>query len=210
MKVEKLVKDLFKNHSVLAVVLGAVVLVYFLDNYSKGKGTFGMASSAGSFETPAGFSDQGGSLGDVPNVQNGPGGSAANCCGGGSNYGPAAPLGYNGANATVSGVKTNQHGLPPSCSRQQVTNPKELLPRGGGDGKFSMMNPEGAGNVNDVSLLRAGYHIGINTVSSSLRNANLQLRSEPPNPQLQIGPWNTSTIGPDFNRKPLEIGCGPL
>ena len=41
MKVEKLVKDLFKNHSVLAVVLGAVALVYFLDNYSKGKGTFG-------------------------------------------------------------------------------------------------------------------------------------------------------------------------
>ena len=68
MKVEKLVKDLFKNHSVLAVVLGAVVLVYFIDNYSKGKGTFGMTSSSGSFETPAGFSDQGGSLGDVPNV----------------------------------------------------------------------------------------------------------------------------------------------
>ena len=47
------------------------------------------------------------------------------------------------------------------------------------------MNPMGAGDVKDVSLLRAGYHIGINTVGQSLRNANLQLRSEPANPQLQ-------------------------
>ena len=48
------------------------------------------------------------------------------------------------------------------------------------------MNPMGAGDVANVSLLRAGYHIGINTVGQSLRNANLQLRSEPANPQLKL------------------------
>ena len=69
------------------------------------------------------------------------------------------------------------------------------------------MNPMGAGDVANVSL-RAGYHIGINTVGQSLRNAN-QLRSEPANPQLNVGPWNTSTIGPDFNRRPLEIDVVP-
>ena len=67
----------------------------------------------------------------------------------------------------------------------------------------------GAGDLKNVNLLQAGYHIGIDTVGQSLRNANLQLRSEPPNPQLNVGPWNNTTIEPDFNRRPLEIGCGP-
>ena len=69
------------------------------------------------------------------------------------------------------------------------------------------MNPAGAGDIQNVSLLKAGYHIGINTVGQSLRNANLQLRSEPANPQLNVGPWNQTTIGPDLNRRALEVGC---
>ena len=66
----------------------------------------------------------------------------------------------------------------------------------------------GSGDLKNVSLLKAGWHIGINTVGQSLRNANLQLRSEPPNPQLSTGPWNQSTISADMQRRPLEIGCG--
>jgi len=54
--------------------------------------------------------------------------------------------------------------------------------------------------------LKAGYHYGIDTIGSSLRNANLQIRSEPPNPQVYVGPWQNSTITPDFMRVPLEIG----
>lgn len=125
----------------------------------------------------------------------------------GSNYAPSSPLGQNSAPASAEGVGTSVHGLPPSCSQQQVVDPKELLPKDN-NSEFSQLNPMGAGDLQDVSLLKAGYHIGINTVGNSLRNANMQLRSEPANPQLQIGPWNNSTIGPD-NRRPLEIGCGP-
>ena len=55
-------------------------------------------------------------------------------------------------------------------------------------------------------MLKAGHHIGINTVSSSLRNANLQLRSEPPNPTGAVGPFNQSTIEPDTLRTPMELG----
>ena len=40
----------------------------------------------------------------------------------------------------------------------------------------------------------------------SLRNANRQLRSEPANPQVKVSPWLQSTIEPDTDRKPLEIG----
>ena len=45
--------------------------------------------------------------------------------------------------------------------------------------------------------------MGINTVGTSLRNANLGLRAEPANPQTQVGPWMQTTIAPDTIRKPL-------
>ena len=108
--------------------------------------------------------------------------------------------------ASVSGMMTNDHGLPPSCTKQPVVDPRELLPKDTNT-KFSQMNPAGAGDIQNVSLLRAGYHIGINTVGQSLRNANLQLRSEPANPQVEAGPWNQTTIGPDLQRRALEVGC---
>jgi len=44
----------------------------------------------------------------------------------------------------------------------------------------------------------------VNTVGQSLRNANYQLRSEPPNPQVQVGPWMQTTIEPDLQRRPME------
>ena len=50
------------------------------------------------------------------------------------------------------------------------------------------------GDLENVSLLKAGSHIGINTVGNSLRNANLQLRAEPANPKGDVGPWMQSTI----------------
>jgi hypothetical protein len=45
-------------------------------------------------------------------------------------------------------------------------------------------------------------------VGSSLRNANLQLRSEPIIPKTNTGPWNNTTIEADTYRRALEIdGC---
>ena len=109
-------------------------------------------------------------------------------------------------NASVSGIATSSFGMPPSCAKQAVVDPRQLLPNDSNN-SFSQMNPAGAGDIQNVSLLKAGYHIGINTVGQSLRNANLQLRSEPANPQLNIGPWNQSSIGPDLSRRALEVGC---
>ena len=57
-------------------------------------------------------------------------------------------------------------------------------------------------------MLDAGFHVGVNTIGQSLRNANQQLRSEPPNPQVQVSPWQMSSIGPDLLRRPLEDGAG--
>ena len=74
------------------------------------------------------------------------------------------------------------------------------------DSKWARINPSGGGNMSDQNFLTAGYHVGVNTVGQSRRNANLQLRSELPNPQNAVGPWMISTIEPDLRQNTLEIG----
>ena len=118
---------------------------------------------------------------------------------------PAQPLGQNSEVGNANGMSTDSYGLPPSCAKQQVVDPKDLLPKDA-NSEFSKLNPAGSGDLQNVNLLKSGHHIGINTVGQTLRNANLQLRSEPANPQLNTGPWNKSTITGDNMRRTLEIG----
>lgn len=54
------------------------------------------------------------------------------------------------------------------------------------------------------NFLEVSKQIGIDTQGSSLRNANYQLRADPPNPRVSVGPWMNSTIEADLLRKPLE------
>jgi hypothetical protein len=119
---------------------------------------------------------------------------------------PSDPNG-NEVFANANGVQTSMPGVPSSCSQPSIQNPAELLPKDS-NSQWAQLNPSGKGDLANVNLLKAGYHIGIDTVGQSLRNANLQIRSEPPNPQLNVGPWNNTTISPDFMRPPLEIGSG--
>ena len=71
------------------------------------------------------------------------------------------------------------------------------------------MNPVSTGASNlPQDLLQAGSMIGVDTVGQTLKNPNLQLRSEPAIPKQQVGPWNNSTVEPDLSRVPLELGCG--
>ena len=107
----------------------------------------------------------------------------------------------------MQGTQTSMPGLPTSCSKPNIQNPAELLPKDA-NSQWASLNPNGKGFLSNINLLNAGFTIGIDTIGSSLRNANLQIRSEPVNPQLNVGPWNQSTITPDFMRPPLEIGCG--
>ena len=117
-------------------------------------------------------------------------------------------LGGNEVFASANGAQTSMPGLPSSCSSNSIQNPAELLPKDT-NSQWAQLNPSGKGELANVNLLKAGYHIGIDTIGQTLRNANLQERSEPPNPQLSVGPWNQSTIEPDFMRVPLELGSGP-
>lgn len=220
MKLLKTLKKIGSNHMVLLTIAVAAVLIYYVNYYSLHKGLItdtmgqGMDQQAmEAVEKPRGRGPASILNPPYPPTQaetNVAGGSFATCCGQSTAARPSAPLGQNEGPSSVKGLRTNIHGLPPSCTRQQVADPSQLLPKDNNN-QFSKMNPMGAGDVANVSLLKAGYHIGINTVGQSLRNANLQLRSEPANPQLNTGcPWNISTIGPDLSRRPLEIGCGPF
>jgi hypothetical protein len=190
LKVPKMGKKSMVN---LLLGIGAVVILVFLFNkYSMGKG-----------------------MKKEPMAGNGSSRAAARkkyyqeASGGNGSVQPAAP-GDNEQFATVANStqgNTASQGIPPSCSSQPAMNPSDLLPNDE-NSSWSQLNPGGSGALQDVNLLSAGALIGIDTVGNTLRNANLQERSEPPNPQLNVGPWNNTTIAPDTMRVPLEIGCG--
>jgi hypothetical protein len=93
---------------------------------------------------------------------------------------------------------------PAGCYPRDQLTATELLPKDA-NSVWAQQNPLGPGSLKGKNFLSAGALVGINTVGQSMKNANLQLRSEPPNPQVPISIFNNSTIEPDFNRRPLEI-----
>lgn len=112
---------------------------------------------------------------------------------------------------TQSGEQAQEATLPKVTNsnaqyNSQVANPADLLP----SDVNSNINNVLAGNQNGVAvpdMLEAGYHIGLDTVGQTLRNANQQLRSDPYIPKKDVCGWNQSTIEPDIARVPLELGA---
>ena len=129
---------------------------------------------------------------------------------------PIAGMGNSNGNGGPSGVPSNGKGAAditgfvtdnrqfPGFPEDQLTA-EDLLPTERSD-MFEQLHPKGQGPLADRNFLTSGFHIGINTVGQSLRNANRQLRSDPPNPQVKLSPWNNTTISSDINRRPFEIG----
>ena len=93
---------------------------------------------------------------------------------------------------------------PANCYPKNQLAPQELLPADP-NSKWAQVNPQSAGDIAGKNFLNAGALIGVNTVGQSQRNASWDLRSEVPNPQVQVSPWMQSTIAPDLQRRPLEI-----
>jgi len=179
-------KDISKSvKSMPLLCVGLVVLVIALLFYNKQKGSFlsGMRNESRESESDNNVEENTG----VQDVQ------------------PANPVGMNSGPGSATGLRTITSGVPENCLTRATSNPSELLPKDNND--WGTMSPNGEGDLENVSLLKAGHHMGIDTIGSTLRNANLQLRSEPPNPQTQVSPWLNSTIQPDLMRVPLELGC---
>jgi hypothetical protein len=174
-------KKLFNDHGVVSVIV-LIVVLYALSTY------YSYFSSKGTHSSSEGAELM------KPENKNSAGAS-----------GPVAPAGIQPADE-----KPNEYSLvneiqtmaPPTAGASS-----DLLPIDGNN-QWSQLSPAGAGELQGINLLKSGYHIGIDTIGQTLRNANLQIRSEPPNPQINVGPWNQSTISPDLMRVPLELGCG--
>jgi len=119
---------------------------------------------------------------------------------------PAGPSGTNADYAKVQGIQTSSAGLP-ACDKKSVNNPADLLPTDQ-NSEWARLNPSGQGDISQVTTLDAGHHLGM--TAQVLRNANLQLRSDPPIPQgASTGPFNQPTISADASRVTLELGVAP-
>ena len=175
---DKMFKSL-KNEHILGII-GLLVLLFALYNYSQNKNLFQMGMSSYN-PTPKPTS-----VNQPPPVI---GASSS------STYAP-----FNGQ----PGPNVANSATPPVNMNKPASNPSDLLPSDS-NSAWSTMNP--GSDLKNVSLLNPTQLVGINTQGSSLRNANLQLRSEPANPRMNTNsPWNISTIEEDKFRKPLEIG----
>jgi uncharacterized protein YneF (UPF0154 family) len=85
--------------------------------------------------------------------------------------------------------------------------PTELLPRDTEAEKyFENAAPQVPGSLEHKNFLESAYHIGVDTQNSSMKNANRQLRSDPPIAKENVSVWNNSTFVQDKFRKHFEIG----
>jgi hypothetical protein len=184
-------KNLQKNikaHHFIALI-GILVLVLALMQYSGRKTNYSDGFGNGYSSSPS----------NVPNST-----SVAESAG--SAMPASEPLGGNEVYSNVpAGTTTSTYGLAPAARANKNYDPSELLPKDI-NSQWAQLNPAGSADFKNVNLLKAGSLIGIDTIGSSLRNANLQERSEPPNPTTSVSPWLNSTIEPDLMRTPLEIG----
>jgi hypothetical protein len=124
---------------------------------------------------------------------------------------PLVPPNVGGNDSELGNVSASSAVQPVSqggYTTQNVVNPTDLLPVDQ-NSQWASLNPVNQGNPITPDLLQAGYHIGLDTIGQSLKNPNLQLRSDPYIPKAPVGPWNQSTYEPDLMRVPLEVGCGP-
>lgn len=175
--VKKFIKG-FKNEHILMAV-GLVFLLFFLYQYTQNKNVYKLGMDTMKPVTNPQIPISSGTSSNVV------GSSAPN------SFAP-----YSGSSGTQ---PVDMQGL-----NKPASNPSDLLPSDNNNA-WAQMNP--VGDLKNINLLNPTQIVGINTQGSSLRNANLQLRSEPPNPRMDnIGPWNIPTIEEDKFRKQLEIG----
>ena len=84
-------------------------------------------------------------------------------------------------------------------STKQKIKPNELLPK-------EAVDMKGENFLNATLSQSTEQAVGKPTQVHRSRK-NWDLRSTPPNPQIEVSPWNMSTIDPDTSRRHFEIGA---
>jgi len=110
------------------------------------------------------------------------------------NYAMVASGGVNVPSAAANGTGVASSLLPRDVSAQEDFGdfaPDDIL--------------KGQNYLNPRSLIGFPESVG-----GALRNANQQVRSEPPNPRNPVSIFNTSTIVPDQMRPAFQVGQGSV
>lgn len=87
------------------------------------------------------------------------------------------------------------------CEPEALFDADKLLPQEVNDDWYEVM-PEPV-SVKNRHLINISQPIGLNTVGSSKKNANYDLRAAPVNPKYVTSPWLNSSIDPDLSIKPI-------
>jgi len=177
------------NGKWILVIIVVLFIIWALMSYSSSKGMVmdNMYSSDSSYSANYG-SDQ-----SIPTPQN-----------------PSAAIQARVSSAAPASAPATSATATPSASGYAlapVANPSDLLPKDK-NSQWAALNPVNNQNPIVVDLLQAGNLIGLDTIGQTLKNANLQLRSDPIIVKQNVGPWNQSTFEADLGRVPLELGCG--
>ena len=115
----------------------------------------------------------------------------------GANVVDSMPAPVNGGSLSVPAAAANGMGIASSLLPRDVAAQEDF-------GDFAPDDIlKGQNYLNPRALI--GYP---ETVGGALRNANQQIRSEPPNPRDPVTIFNTSTIVPDQMRPAFELGQG--
>mgnify|MGYP000046983598 FL=1 len=89
----------------------------------------------------------------------------------------------------------------------EQVKPEDLLPKYGAENEFAKENPVSK-LLKEQNFLVSGYHVGVNTVMQSNKIPYQDIRSLPPIPKENVGPWNQSSFeqSPAQMRRFFEIG----
>jgi hypothetical protein len=109
--------------------------------------------------------------------------------------------------APVQGQQQQQQQIDSIVAGQTQLTTADLLPNYDQANAFTEENPVSK-LLQEQNFLQAGYHMGINTVVQSNKIAYLDLRSAPPIPKQEVGPFlNSSYEQPaGSGRRFMELG----
>jgi len=89
-------------------------------------------------------------------------------------------------------------GKKKKLSVEDKFNADDLLPNENSKDWFDDVQATSVKNRHLINIYRP---VGVNTISTSLKNPSHDVRGTPPNPRTFVSPWNMSSYEPDLNLK---------
>jgi hypothetical protein len=114
----------------------------------------------------------------------------------GNPYGDMDYAGFASTDASKGNLATYKAGKPRKLTVDDKFNATELLPNEANKDWFEDVQATSIKNPHMINIYRP---IGVNTISTTLKNPSHDIRGTPPNPRNFVSPWNMSSIEPDLN-----------